>query len=211
VEKYDVIILDPYLTFVEGEENDNVIARKVIKKIHSILSEFENKAVIFLHHFGKLALREALLDEEDIEERNGKLIRVSREKVEELIKSVRGASAIVDTARYVEAIVLTRENRERYIVTIKTNEETRQEGYGEKIPELISIQGRKEQLFERVRKLVLAQKIYVDSPVFEKLEKYGIYTYSDFESLYKEVPLQVLENFTNFLEQVNEEVEEDFI
>jgi len=203
IEKYDVLILDPYLTFVEGEENDNVIARKTIKKIHSILSEFEGKAkaVIFLHHFGKLALREALLDEEDIEERSGKLIRVSREKVEELIKSVRGASAIVDTARYVEAIVLTRENRERYIVTIKTNEETREEGYGEKIPELISVQGKKEQLFERVRRLVLSQKLYVDDARFEQLEHFGIYTYSDFEELYKEVPLKVLENFVEELEE----------
>jgi hypothetical protein len=206
VEKYDVIILDPYLTFVEGEENDNVIARKVIKKIHSILSEFgETKAVIFLHHFGKLALREALLDKEDIEEKNGKEIRISREKVEELVKSVRGASAIVDTARYVEAIVLMRESRERYIVTIKTNEDTRQEGYGEKIPELISIQSKKDQLFERVRELVLAQKIFVDDECFEKLEKYGITSYTDFEKFYPKVPLHILENFVSVLEREEEE------
>jgi len=208
LEEYDVIILDPFLTFVEGEENDNVIARKVIKQIRSILSEFNGKAVIFLHHFGKLALNEALLDEEDIEKRDGNLIRVSRDKVEKLIRSVRGASAIVDTARYVEAIVLTKESRERYIITIKTNEDTRQEGHGEKIPELITVQDKKGQLFERVRKLILEHKLFVDSPVFEKLEKYGICNYSDFENLYQEVPLKELEEFVNLLE-IETEVEED--
>lgn len=212
LEKYDVVILDPYLTFVEGEENDNVVARKVIKKINSILSEFEGKAVIFLHHFGKLALKEALLSEEDIEEKNGNFIRVKREKVEELIRSIRGASAIVDTARYVEAIVLTKDNRERYVLTIKTNEDTRQEGYGEKIPELISIQEKKKLLFERVRELVLSQKLFVDSPVFEKLEKYGICEYADFEKLYEKVPIEVLEEFVGSLENyVVEEEEDEFI
>jgi hypothetical protein len=39
------------------------------------------------------------------------------------------------------------------------------------------------------------------------LEKYGIYTYSDFESLYQEVPIQVLENFVEELEAEIEAIE----
>jgi len=71
------------------------------------------------------------------------------------------------------------------------------------------ISPKKEQLFERVRKLLLARKIYTDSPVFEKLEKYGIYTYSDFEKPYPKVPIQILENFVDSLE-IEEEEEELF-
>lgn len=210
LKEYDVIILDPLLTFVEGEENDNVIVRKVINRIRSLLSEFEGKVVIFLHHFGKLALNEALLDNEDIEGKDGNLIRISREKVEKLIKSVRGASAIVDTSRYVEAIVLTKGNRERYIVTIKTNENTRQEGEGEKIPSLFTVQEKKNNLFERVRSLVLVEKkVFSDSPEFKKLSDYGIHSYSDFEELYLKVPLEELEKFVNLLERIVDEEEEN--
>jgi len=201
-QKYDVLILDPFLTFVEGEENDNVVIRKVFKKIHSILSEFEEKYIIFLHHFGKLALKEASLSDKDIKNQSGRYIEVKRNKVEDLIRSVRGASAIVDAARYVEALVLTKKDRKRYVLTIKTNEDTRPEGNGERIPELISIKEKKKQLFERVRKLVMVdKKLFTDSPEFKRLEKFGITSYRDFEEKYEDVPMKTLEFFVFFLEK----------
>jgi len=73
---------------------------------------------------------------------------------------------------------------------------------------LITVQDKKGQLFERVRKLILEHKLFVDSPVFERLEKYGIYNYSDFESFYQEVPLKELEDFVDSLGIV-EEVEDE--
>jgi hypothetical protein len=206
-EKYDVLILDPLLSFVSGEENDNVVIRQVFNEITTILSEFEKpKYLIFLHHFGKLGLREALLKNEHIEELKENKIKVKRAYVEDLIRSVRGASAIVDTSRYVEAVVIHEEARERYILTIKTNEETRQEGHGERIPELVC----KDKLFEQVKEAVEKGVLKEDDALFAELEKYGILSWKDFEEFYSQVPLVVLKQFVDRLPvNTEKETEED--
>ncbi|WP_457569134.1 AAA family ATPase [Desulfurobacterium sp.] len=137
--RYDVIFLDPLLSFLGSAENDNSEVRAVFNEIHKILREYENrnekKAMIILHHFNKYGLREVLITEENITRLDGNVIQVSQEKINGLKAAVRGAGAVVDAARYVEAIVKT--DRARYCVTIKTNEiGTRQEGEGEIIPEI---------------------------------------------------------------------------
>jgi len=138
LEKYDVLFLDPLLSFVGGEENDNTIIRQVFDAIHEILKkekfQGKRKAVIFLHHFNKYALRDAKITEKDIQEEKDGQIYLKMEAVQKLEASVRGASAITDSARYVEALIKT--DTARYCVTIKTNERTRKMGYGERIPEL---------------------------------------------------------------------------
>jgi hypothetical protein len=119
---------------------------------------------------------------------------------------VRGASAIVDTSRYVEAVVIHEEARERYILTIKTNEETRQEGHGERIPELVC----KDKLFEQVKEAVEKGVLKEDDALFAELEKYGILSWKDFEEFYSQVPLVVLKQFVDRLPvNTEKETEED--
>ena len=196
IEKYDVLILDPFLTFVSGEENDNTVIRQVFNEIHSLLFQFEEpKYLIFLHHFGKLALREALLKNDDIDEEKDNQIKVSRRLIEELLRAVRGASAIVDSARYVEAIVLHAETRDRYILTIKSNEDTRPEGYGEKIPELIN----REKLFKKVETAVEKGVIKEDDAIFLELEKFGVICWDDFKEQYQSIPLSVFKDFVDLI------------
>ena len=141
-ERYDVIFLDPLLSFVAGDENDNMLIRAVFDRIHSLLAKEKfadkRKALVVLHHFNKLALREAIVKQEDINESESGEVSVKQEIVQKLLSAVRGASAVVDSARYVEAIIKT--DKGRYCVTIKTNEDTRQAGRGEVIPELRPIE-----------------------------------------------------------------------
>ncbi len=135
--KYDILFLDPLLSFLGCEENDNSLVRAVFDKLHSILGKYveagKPKAIIFLHHFNKLAIGNAKIKEEDIYT-NSDSIELKYEKVLDLVAAVRGASAVVDSARYCEAIIKT--DKARYNVTIKTNEDTRRPGIGEEIPDL---------------------------------------------------------------------------
>jgi hypothetical protein len=135
--KYDVLFLDPLLSFLGCEENDNSLVRAVFDKLHSILGKYvetgKPKAIVFLHHFNKLAIGNAKIKEEDIYT-NSDSIELKYEKVLDLVAAVRGASAVVDSARYCEAIIKT--DKARYNVTIKTNEDTRRPGIGEEIPDL---------------------------------------------------------------------------
>jgi len=138
LEKYDVLFLDPLLSFLGCEENDNSTVRAVFDKLHAILGKFvesgKPKVIVFLHHFNKLAIGNTKIKEEDIT-RYRDSVEIKYEKVLDLVASVRGASAVVDSARYCEAIVKTDESR--YCITIKTNEDcTRREGIGEEVPDL---------------------------------------------------------------------------
>lgn len=142
--EYDVVICDPFLSFIGVvDEGANPKFRKFFDTLHEILREFEGerKAVIFLHHFGKEALRTVNLtnkkddkDKDVIDEFEDGTIKVKEEVANKLTAAVRGASAVVDSARYVECIAKT--DDARYCLTIKTNEHTRPKGYGERIPDL---------------------------------------------------------------------------
>jgi cellulose biosynthesis protein BcsQ len=148
-EEYDVVIIDPFLSFSGLEENDNSNTRRIFDKLHTILRSFEDerKALIILHHFNKDAIRNVNLKEDDVKVNNEE-IEIDYDAVLSLYGAVRGASSIVESSRYVEAIVKIEEKR--YCVTVKTNENTRRMGKGEIIPELFSIQ---EKELERIEEI----------------------------------------------------------
>lgn len=52
ISKYDLIIIDPLISFYSGKENDNGDAKKFMLQFTNFCSKM-NKTIVFLHHAGK--------------------------------------------------------------------------------------------------------------------------------------------------------------
>ena len=161
---YDVVFLDPLISFLGVDENQAHLIRPFFDKVHEILSRLEKEGLvrylIILLHTNKLGgdeFRIYISDYEDTKTTtsDGRVEFHLRdmEKTRRLMRLIRGSSAIYDAARYIELLLFSTTKtdkrkqqqqdieirNERIVLTVKANyPSARRLGYGEIIPDLLS-------------------------------------------------------------------------
>jgi len=113
---YDVIFLDPFLSFYGANENNQHLIRQFLEEVGYVLKFFEEnkqkKYLFFLHHTNKKWGEEFRIYIEDYEHtkttnRFGRTsIFIPPEKAETLRIKIRGGGALLDTVRLVEYLAV---------------------------------------------------------------------------------------------------------
>ena len=91
IDAYDLIFLDPFISFSPVSENENIPHAMLFQNIRRAISHTD-KSIVFLHHTSKIKITS--LAEPDSE-------YISTDEAYDRQEKVRGASAIVNGARLV--------------------------------------------------------------------------------------------------------------